>query len=88
MITNDTLKSKDILPPLLKMRDVAQLLSVSRYCVQALIESGDLEASPLNPTRRRLKRVHLRITSKSLAAFYKKRFGHDLDRALQNPFQN
>jgi hypothetical protein len=88
MITNDTLKSKLSLPPLLKMREVAKVLSLSRASVYALIECGDLAASQLTPTRRKKQRVHLRITRDSLEKFYKKRFGHDLERALQTPFQN
>jgi hypothetical protein len=88
MLINHTTKSKEVVPTLLKVRDVARILSLSRYCVHALIESGDLEASQLNPSRRKLKRVHVRITRESLEKFYKKRFGHDLERALQSPFQN
>ena len=88
MITNDTPKSKHALPPLLKMRDVARVLSLSRASVLALIQSGDLAASEIHPTKRKKKRVHLRITGESLSKFYKKRFGHELERALQNPFQN
>jgi hypothetical protein len=89
MITNDTPKSKLFLTPLLKMREVTKILSLSRISVQALIDSGDLTASELTPSaRRKKKRVHLRITSESLAAFYKKRFGHELDLALRNSLQN
>jgi hypothetical protein len=89
MITNDTPKSKLLLPPLLKVREVAKVLSLSRASVQALIESGDLAASELSPTTRKKKqRVHVRITRDSLAKFYKKRFGTELERALQEPFQN
>jgi hypothetical protein len=89
MITETTIKSKSIVSPVLKVRDVAKILSLSRVSVQALIESGDLEASEISPTTRRKKqRVHVRITLESLAKFYKKRFGHELERALQNPFQN
>ena len=89
MITNDTLKSKLFLPPLLKVREVAKILSLSRVSVQKLIDSGDLDASELTPTaRRKKKRVHVRVTSESLAAFYQKRFGQQLDRVLHNPLQN
>jgi hypothetical protein len=88
MITNDTLKSKSALPPLLKISEVAKILSLSRVSVQALIESGDLDASEISPTRRKKQRVHVRITLESLAKFYRKRFGHGLEHALQNPFQN
>ena len=71
-------------PPLLKMREVSKVLSLSRASVQALIDSGDLAASPLNPTRRKKQRVHLRITRSSLLEFYRKRFGHPLDLSLEN----
>ena len=89
MITTNNLKSKLILPPLLKVREAAKILSLSRVSVQALIDSGDLDASELTPTaRRKKKRVHVRVTSESLAAFYKKRFGQELDCDLHNPLQN
>ncbi len=68
------------------MRDVAKLLSVSRATVHALIETGDLEASPLQSTKRKAQRVHVRIVRASLLKFYQKRFGHALNLALQNPF--
>jgi hypothetical protein len=48
MITNASPPAKVTVPPLLKMREVSKLLSLSRGSVQALIESGDLEAQPLN----------------------------------------
>jgi hypothetical protein len=67
---------------------VVRILSLSRVGVQALIDSGDLDAAELTPTRRKKKRVHVRITSESLATFYKKRFGQELVRALHNPLQN
>lgn len=88
MITNDYIPAKQVLPPLLKVRDVARLLSLSRVTVHALIESGDLEASPLTPSRgdrRKLRRVHVRITRISLMRFYQKRFGHPLNLMLQSP---
>jgi len=88
MITNDHTVAKPALPPLLKVRDVTKLLSISRATVRALIESGDLEASPLQSTRRRARRIHVRITRASLLRFYQKRFGHPLNRALQNPFSS
>jgi hypothetical protein len=68
--------------PLLKIRDVAKVLAISRQGVRALIECGDLEARTLHPTGKKMKREHKRITRKSLAKFYKKRFGHELDGAL------
>jgi excisionase family DNA binding protein len=86
MITNDYIASKPSLPPLLKVREVAKLLSLSRMTVRTLIDSGDLEASPLHPTRRKPKRLHVRVTRASLVRFYHKRFGHPLNLALQNPF--
>jgi hypothetical protein len=87
MITSNSPPPKVVLPTLLKMREVAKILSLSRGSVQALIESGDLDAQPLNPTgKRRMKRVHVRITRESLLNFYQKRFGQPLQRALQNPF--
>jgi hypothetical protein len=76
---------KEPVPPLVKVRDVASLLSVSRHTVHALIDSGDLSASEINSTTK--ERKHLRITRDSLLAFYKKRFGHSLTRALANPFE-
>lgn len=88
MITNDAPKSKHSLPPLLKVREVAQILSLSRATVQALIECGDLAASEVSPTRRKKQRVHLRIPLKSLAQFYKKRFDQELEHVLQNPLQH
>ena len=89
MITNASPPAKVTVPPLLKIREVSKLLSLSRGSVQALIESGDLEAQPLNPTsKRRMKRLHVRITRESLLNFYQKRFGHPLQRALQSPFLN
>jgi hypothetical protein len=61
------------------------LLSISRHTVHHLIDSGDLEASDINATTK--LRKHLRITRTSLLRFYKKRFGHTLQRALANPFE-
>lgn len=85
MITNSTMLKKDPVPPLVKVRDVAQLLSVSRSTVHHLIDSGDLNASEINSSAK--KRRHLRVTRASLLGFYKKRFGHSLTRALANPFE-
>jgi len=76
---------KELVPPLVKVRDVASLLSVSRHTVHHLIDSGDLKASKINSTAK--ERKHLRVTRNSLLTFYKKRFGHSLLRALANPFE-
>ena len=76
---------KEPVPPLVKVRDVAKLLSVSRHTVHNLIDSGDLAASEINSSAK--ERKHLRVTRKSLLGFYKKRFGHSLTRALANPFE-
>jgi hypothetical protein len=85
MITNSTTPQKEPVPPLVKVRDVATLLSVSRHTVHHLIDSGDLAASEINSTSK--ERKHLRVTRASLLGFYKKRFGHSLTRALANPFE-
>ena len=85
MITNSTTPKKEPVPPLVKVRDVATLLSVSRHTVHHLIDSGDLAASEINSTSK--ERKHLRVTRNSLLTFYKKRFGHSLLRALANPFE-
>jgi excisionase family DNA binding protein len=87
MITNYNTPRKEPVPPLIKVREVAKILSISRATVHALIESGDLAASPVGPDSKRKKRVHVRVTRKSLCGFYKERFGQPLDRALENPFQ-
>jgi hypothetical protein len=85
MITNSPALPKEPVPPLVKVRDVATLLSVSRHTVHHLIDSGDLEASEINSSAK--QRRHLRVTRASLLGFYKKRFGHSLTRALANPFE-
>ena len=85
MITNSATPKKELVPPLVKVRDVATLLSVSRHTVHHLIDSGDLAASEINSTTK--QRRHLRVTRASLLVFYKKRFGHSLTRALANPFE-
>jgi len=85
MITNSATLRNEPVPPLVRVRDVAALLSVSRQTVHHLIESGDLSASGINATPK--ERKHLRITRKSLLTFYKKRFGHSLTRVLTNPFE-
>ena len=92
MITNSTTLKKEPVPPLVKVRDVATLLSVSRHTVHHLIDSGDLAASEINSTAKRKPpakkpRRHLRVTRESLLGFYRKRFGHSLTRALANPFE-
>jgi len=85
MITISSTAKKEPVPPLVKIRDVAQLLSVSRCTVHALIDSGDLTASEINASKFK-KRRHRRVTRESLLVFYRKRFGHPLNRALENPF--
>ena len=85
MITNSAILQKEPVPPLVKVRDVATLLSVSRHTVHHLIDSGDLAASEINSSAK--ERKHLRVTRASLLGFYKKRFGHSLTRALANPFE-
>ena len=85
MITLSSTAKKEPIPPLVKFREVAQLLSVSRCTVRALIDSGDLKASEINASKYKQRR-HRRVTRKSLLAFYQKRFGHPLNHALENPF--
>jgi hypothetical protein len=91
MMTNSTILKKEPVPPLVKVRDVASLLSISRHTVHHLIDSGDLAASEINssakPKPAAKPRRHLRVTRKSLLVFYKKRFGHSLTLALANPFE-
>jgi len=87
MITLSTTLKKEPVPPLIKVREVAKLLSVSRATVHALIQSGDLKASQVNSSKKK-KRVHQRVTRASLLHFYKERFGHALNRALENPFES
>jgi len=82
MATSPPTASKNVSLPLLKIREVAKILAISRQSVRALIECGDLDARTLHPTGKKMKREHKRITRKSLAKFYKKRFSHELDRAL------
>jgi Helix-turn-helix domain len=88
MMTNVNLPflNKPPVPPLVKVRDIAALFSVSRQTVHHLIDSGDLEASKINPASK--ERQHLRVTRASLLKFYKKRFGHSLQHALANPFES
>ena len=85
MMINSPILRKPSIPVLVKVSDVAQILSVSRCTVHHLIDSGDLTASEINPTAK--TRKHRRVTRVSLLKFYKKRFGHSLQRALNNPFE-
>ncbi len=87
MITNQNNVTKPTLPPLLKVREVAKVLALSPASVRMLLVSGDLAGSEIVPRRKKKQRVHVRITGESLAKFYKKRFGHDLERAQLIPFQ-
>ena len=87
MITISTTLKKEPVPPLVKVREVAKLLSVSRATVHALLQSGDLKGSRINPSKQK-KRVHQRITRSSLLSFYKKRFGRSLAHELENPFES
>ena len=73
------------MPVLVKVREVAKLLSVSRHTVHNLIQSGDLTASDVNPSKQRARR-HVRVTRASLSRFYQKRFGQPLRQVLANPF--
>lgn len=86
MLTNVQLTTKEPVPPLIRVREVAKLLSVSRHTVHNLIDSGDLAASEVNPSDAKARR-HVRVTRNSLFKFYHKRFGHPLNRALANPFE-
>jgi len=85
MITNSTSLKKDPVPPLVKVRDVAKLLSVSRHTVHNLIDSDALAGVGFNPSAK--ERQHLRITRESLLKFYENRFGHSLTLALANSFE-
>jgi hypothetical protein len=71
--------------PLLKVRDVASVLSISRQSVRALADSGQLAAHELKLTPRKKQRTHVRITRASLEAFYEKRFKQKLETALRQP---
>ena len=86
MITVRTTLPKTPVPPLVKIRDVAKLLSVSRQTVHNLVDNGALHGKSLNP--RAKKRQHLRIRRSSLFTFYKKRFGHSLVCELVNPLES
>jgi excisionase family DNA binding protein len=87
MITQTNPTQKEPVPPLIKVREVAKLLSISRATVHALIDNGELAASKVGPDTRK-ERLHVRITRKSLCSFYEKRFGQPLNRALENPFDS
>jgi len=86
MLTNvNFLVQKEPVPVLVKIREVARLLSVSRHTVHQLIQSGDLVASNVSPSNQQARK-HVRVTRGSLLKFYKKRFGHHLKQAMDNPF--
>jgi hypothetical protein len=88
-INVNTVLRKDPVPPLVKVREVAKILSISPHTVHNLIDAGELEARSITAARvkRKIKpRHHVRVTRESLLKFYKDRFGHSLDRALVNPF--
>lgn len=87
MLTNNSTTQKDPVPPLIRIREAAKFLSISRATVHALIDNGDLEASEVSPSPTKLRK-HVRITRASFCGFYRKRFGHDLDRVLANPFKS
>jgi hypothetical protein len=85
MITSSPTQ-KELVPPLVKIRYVMSLFSVSKQTVHNLIFSGDLTAANLNSASK--ERKHLRITRDSLLAFYQKRYGHSLERALAHAQAN
>lgn len=87
MIINNTKIKKEPVPPLVKVCEIARLLSISRVTVHHLIDSGDLAAYEIRPTRKKRERFHRRVTLESLLVFYEKRFGHPLPQALANPFK-
>jgi len=70
MIINSPITTKSPLPPLIRIREVAKLLSISRASVHALIDSDDLAASKVSPSPKK-KRQHVRITRQSLCDFYR-----------------
>lgn len=57
-----------------RVDEAAALLSVSKTTVRNLIECGQLEAGHVGLTCDG-RRLHLRITARSLAAFQRARFG-------------
>ena len=85
MITKLSLAKKEVIPPLIKVREAAKLLSISRATVHALIDSGELKASKVGPAAK-TQRIHVRITRESLCGFYQARFGQPLNGVLENPF--
>ena len=86
MITIRSTAPQAPLPTLVKIREVAKIFNVSRHTVHNLIESGDLAAAEINPSKCKDRR-HVRVTRASLLKFYQKRFGHSLSRALENPLE-
>jgi hypothetical protein len=96
MSTNSNILNKEPVPLLVKVCEVAKLLSVSRHTVYHLIDSGDLLAKPINPTKKKKTarpgkvkpRTHVRVTRDSLSKFYEVRFGQPLANALVNPFKS
>jgi hypothetical protein len=85
MITNSDIRRKPPVPLLVKISDVAKLLSVSNSTVHKLLDSGALAGSEINSGTK--ERKHFRVTRASLLKFYQKRFGHSLIRALENQFE-
>jgi len=73
--------SENKIPAVVKVCQVAELLSLCHQTVYKLIDDGQLAAADVATTA---KRRHLRVTRDSLLKFYKKRFGHSLERALAN----
>jgi hypothetical protein len=69
-------------PALVKVCQVAELFAVCKPTVYKLIESGQLEGADISAEAAQWR--HLRVTRDSLLRFYKKRFGHSLERALAN----
>jgi hypothetical protein len=78
------IKPKGPVPPVLRVSDVAKILSICRQTVHSLIECGELQAHEINAFRRK-KRRHVRVTAKSLNDFYQARFGQSLDSVLMKP---
>jgi hypothetical protein len=77
-------KPKGPVPPVLRVSDVAKILSICRQTVHSLIQCGELKAHEINAYSRK-KRRHVRVTAKSLNDFYKARFGQSLDSVLMKP---
>ena len=87
MLTFDNSIKKKSLPPLVKVNEVARLLSLCNASVHKLIQSGDLTAAALTSSKRK-ERKHVRVTRASLLTFYRKRFGHSLLDALAHSYQS